>query len=133
MASLLSVSILHTDPISPDPISPVERDIDLKVALLFLTSWRLHEDNQVLRDLLNHGGYVLQRSWHGDDLTEQITTKRYPLRQSAKAELLQRGLLVPETVVEEKVESITKGSPPQSGSSMAPPPVSKRRQLIPAP
>lgn len=111
----------------------VERDIDLKVALLFLTSWRLHEDNQVLRDLLNHGGYVLQRSWHGDDLTEQITTKRYPLRQSAKAELLIRGLIVPETVVEEKVISVTKGSPPRSRSDLPSPPEIKRRQLIPAP
>jgi hypothetical protein len=110
-----------------------ERADDLTLALYFLASWGLQQDNQVMRDLLKHGGYILQKSWRGDNQTEQIVTRRYPVRRTAKAELLRRGQPISEMVIEEEVISITKDSPSSSSSKIPLPQVRKRRELIPAP
>jgi hypothetical protein len=73
-------------------------DQRLRTALMMLASWKLEEDDALMRELLEHGGHTLQTSWQGD-LFDEVVTKRYTLRFTAKQALLKRGVPVPGDVV----------------------------------
>ena len=76
-------------------------DQRLRTALLMLASWKLEEDDALMRELLEHGSHTLQTSWQGDDFDE-VVTKRYTLRFTAKQALMKRGVPLPSDVVVEK-------------------------------
>lgn len=81
-------------------------DQRLRTALLMLASWKLEEDDALMRELLEHGSHTLQTSWQGDDFDE-VVTKRYTLRFTAKQALMKRGVPLPSDVVVEKEMSRT--------------------------
>jgi hypothetical protein len=81
-------------------------DSRLSTALLMLASWKLEEDDSLMRELLEHGGYTIQKTWVGGYRGE-VVTKRYTIRLTAKQALLKRGVPLPPNVVIEKEMSPT--------------------------
>jgi hypothetical protein len=81
-------------------------DRRLSTALLMLASWKLEEDDSLMRELLEHGGYTIQKTWVGGYRGE-VVTKRYTIRLTAKQALLKRGVPLPPNVVIEKEMSPT--------------------------
>jgi hypothetical protein len=75
-------------------------DEKLRTGLLMLASWKMEEDDSVMRELLEHGGHTMQTSWQGDNFDEVIT-KRYTLRFTAKQALVKRGVPLPADVITE--------------------------------
>lgn len=106
-----------------------------ELALKFLHSWRMEEDDEIFTALLSHGGYIEQESLQNDGVNVRVVTRKFPIREFAKEALLSRYRAVPGDLITEEVISRTPvpETEQQKPSQGIPPPITKRRELIPQP
>lgn len=105
------------------------------LALNFLHSWRMEEDDEIFTALLNHGGYIEWESLQNDGVNVRVVTRKFPIREFAKNALLSRYRAVPGDLITEEVISKTPvpETEQQKPSQDIAPPITKRRVLIPQP